>query len=378
MKKTTGILFFLFACIPLLQAQKTVSKEVMQTIYEEVKTPYKYGLVLTPSDNYHKMDCPTVFRKNGKWYMSYLVYNGKGGGDGRGYETWLAESDDLLHWNTLGRILSFAPEGSNRWDENQRAGYIALIDPQWEGTYEPQPFGGKYWLSYFGGMGRGYERGRLEIGIAFTDKDITQAHEWQTLDKPALSPLDKDAGWWENITQYKSFILWDKKKTLDYPFLMYYNAGGVNPVNNIKAERIGIALSDDMLHWKRYDGNPVINHEAPGIITADGVIQQFGDLYVMFYFGAFYKDRPYKAFNTFACSYDLINWTDWDGVDLIFPTEEYDNLFAHKSCVIKWDGVVYHFYCAVNKDDQRSIAVATSKDLGKSPLRFPKPDNNSE
>ncbi|MDR0700070.1 MAG: DUF4982 domain-containing protein [Tannerella sp.] len=375
MKKIIGVVLCVFACSPLSQAQKNVPQEVMQEIYEQTKTPYKYGLVIAPTDNHHKTDCPTVFRKNGKWYMSYLVYDGKSGKDGRGYETWLAESSDLLQWNTLGRILSFPKEGSGRWDENQRAGYIALIDHQWGGSYEPQSYDGKYWLSYFGGIGRGYEQGRLEEGIAFTDKDITQAHEWQTFDRPVLSPLDKDKGWWENITQYKSSIIWDRKKTLGYPFVLYYNAGGVNPANNVKAERIGIALSDDMLHWTRYKGNPVVNHEEG--ITGDGVIQQIGDVYVMFYFGAFWKNRPYKAFNTFACSYDLVHWTDWTGDDLIFPTEKYDNLFAHKSYVVKWNGVVYHFYCAVNEDDQRGIAVATSKDFGKSLVRFPKPDKET-
>jgi hypothetical protein len=35
--------------------------------------------------------------------------------------------------------------------------------------------------------------------------------------------------------------------------------------------------------------------------------------------------------------------------------------------------VVYHFYCAVNKADQRGIAVATSKDMGKSKLSFVAP-----
>jgi hypothetical protein len=41
--------------------------------------------------------------------------------------------------------------------------------------------------------------------------------------------------------------------------------------------------------------------------------------------------------------------------------------------VIKHDGVVYHFYCAVDAADNRGIAVATSKDLGTSTLRFEKP-----
>lgn len=42
--------------------------------------------------------------------MTYVVYNGKGGTDGRGYETWIAESDNLLEWRTLGRILSYRDE----------------------------------------------------------------------------------------------------------------------------------------------------------------------------------------------------------------------------------------------------------------------------
>lgn len=357
----------------VISARETVPDEVMKSVYEEIKTPYKYGMVLAPTDNYHKMDCPTVFRENNKWYMSYLVYDGKGGKDGRGYETWLATSDDLLHWTTLGRILSFP--GAERWDMHQRAGYIALIDYEWGGSYKAQRFDNKYWMSYFGSNSKGYEQGILKEGIAYTESDITEAHEWKTFDKPVLSPEDPDKGWWENITQYKSYVMWDKEKKLGHPFLMFYNAGGINPQNNIKAERIGIAMSDDMIHWERYKGNPVVNHEQG--ITGDGVIQKMGDVYVMFYFGAFHHNRPYKAFNTFACSYDLINWTDWKGEDLIIPSEKYDDLFAHKSCVVKWNGTVYHFYCAVNNNDQRGIAVATSKDLGKSIVRFPKPEKTT-
>lgn len=94
----------------------------------------------------------------------------------------------------------------------------------------------------------------------------------------------------------------------------------------------------------------------------------------MFYFGAFWTKKE-GAFNHFACSTDLVNWTDWTGDHLIQPSENYDRKFAHKSFVIKWEGVVYHFYCAVNQKDQRGIAVATSKDIGKSKLFF-KSENN--
>ncbi|MDD4992623.1 MAG: malectin domain-containing carbohydrate-binding protein [Paludibacter sp.] len=355
----------------ILSAQE-VSQSKMAEIYEQVKTPYKYGLALAPSDNNHKMDCPTVFRKGEKWYMTFVIYNGKTGTDGRGYETWMAESDDLLHWNITGRLLSYR---DGMWDCNQRGGFPALPDMTWGGSYELQPYKGKYWMTYIGGPTAGYEQGPLSIGLAWTDiANLGKAIEWQSALAPILSNKDKDAQWFENLIQYKSTIYWDKKKTLGAPFVMYYNAGGVHPETKLKGERIGIALSNDLKTWKRYAGNPVSAHEIQGMITGDAQIQQFGNLYVMFYFSAFNTNKPYKAYNTFACSYDLIHWYDWQGEDLITPSKEYDNLFAHKSYVINYKGVVYHFYCGVNKNDQRGICVATSKPMGRSEVHFPAPE----
>jgi predicted GH43/DUF377 family glycosyl hydrolase len=228
-------------------------------------------------------------------------------------------------------------------------------------------------MSYFGGKVSGYEAGLLSLGMAFTNKPIEQPHEWQCLPNPILTSLDKDVRWWENKKQFKSTVIWDKKKTTGFPFVMYYNANGDSAKNNIQTrwfERIGMAVSNDMVHWQRFKNEPVMHH--PRGITGDAVLQKMGDLWVMFYFGAFWEGRTKESFNRFACSYDLVNWTDWDGADLIKSSEPYDNRFAHKSFLINYKGVTYHFYCAVNKKDQRGIAVATSKDLGKSKLEFVK------
>ena len=379
------ILLTLLSLISVLSAfAAEIPSSVMQRIYNEVRTPYKYGMVVAPADNYHKIDCPTVFRVGDKWMMTYVVYNGKDGLDGRGYETWLASSDDLLHWNTEGRILSYKDEG---WDMNQRGGFPALIDWTWAGSYGISKFKKNYWLTYIGGHGTGYEAVRepLNIGIAWTDGDITQAHEWQSGDKPLLSINDKDVQWWEKLVQYKSTIYEVRnekgemrnampKELKKYRFIMFYNAGGINPENNLKAERIGIALSNDLKKWKRYEGNPVFANEVGGIITGDAQIAKMDDLYVMFYFKAYDPSRKYNAFNTFAVSRDLIHWQTWDGEDLIIPSKPYDEMFAHKSYVVKHDGVVYHFYCAVNNDQQRGIAVATSVPMGRSNVTFPKPE----
>lgn len=365
-------------------AQK-ISKNVMQKIYDEVKTPYKYGMVVAPKDNYHQIDCPMVYREGGKWYMTYVVYNGKDGTDGRGYETWLATSDDLLQWKTLGRLLCYADKG---WDMNQRAGYPALIDWTWNGSYEMAKYKGRHWMSYFGGEGTGYEaiRKPLNMGMAFTKGDITQAHPWETSPSPVLSITDKSAQWWEKLTHYKSTVYWDKNKTLGKPFVMFYNAGGINPANQLKAERIGIALSGNMTSWrrlplrtaKRKTGNPVFFHEAPGIITGDAQIVKFPHYYVMFYFSAYNPERKYNAYNTFAVSRDLVNWQDWEGADLVYPSKPYDDMFAHKSYVLKHQGVVYHFYCAVNHAGQRGIAVATSVPMGRSQVSFPTPEKKGK
>lgn len=258
---------------------------------------------VVPEDQSKKVDCPTIFRKDDMWYMTYFIF------DGRDYETWLAKSNNLLDWKVQGKILAFTD--STDWDDDQKTGYPAIQDPTWEGSYELNRFNGKYWMSYFGGSSRGKERGLLSADMAFTDKDPTAVHQWQRLESPIFMATDSNARWWENNTIYKTWVLLDESKTTTYPF-------------------------------------------------------------VMFYFGAFWPTRKdADAFNRFACSYDLVYWAEWEGANLIAPSEPYDNWFAHKSCVIKHNGIVYHFYCAVNnKEQDRGIAVATSKDIGKSDLRF--------
>ncbi len=340
---------------------KPISQQEMAKIYEQIKTPSKYGLVMVSPKANEMTDSPTIFRYANKWYMTYLLF------DGKGYETKIASSDDLLHWDTLGCILSRRDKG---WDMAQRGGYPALVNCTWGGDYEIERFDNRYWMTYLGGSKSGYETTPLSIGLAYSTYP-NLANEWQSDDVHILSPSDSDAQWFELNTQYKSAVIRDNKRLLGHDFLMFYNASGTNAETNITAERIGIAFSDDMTHWQRYENNPVVSHEDSNTISGDAHIQLIGDIYVMFYFRAFDPSKPYQAYNTFACSRDLIHWYDWQGTDLIYPTEEYDARYAHKSYLIHWNGVTYHFYCAVNAQGQRGIALATSKPLGTSAIQFP-------
>ncbi|MCH5687153.1 hypothetical protein LWM68_24495 [Niabella sp. W65] len=187
--------------------------------------------------------------------MTYIAF------DGKGYETWLASSKDLLNWKNLGRQMSFTKEG---WDQNQKAGYNALVDTKWGGNYQLGKYNGKYWMSYFGGASSGYEPEPLSIGMAYTVKKPTQAFEWQRLDHPVLSSSDPDVRWWENRNKlFKSYIIEDRVGKTGYKFIMYYNAVGDSLPNNKPTrwyERIGMAVSNDMVNWKRYQREPVVHH----------------------------------------------------------------------------------------------------------------------
>ena len=61
---------------------------------------------------------------------------------------------------------------------------------------------------------------------------------------------------------------------------------------------------------------------------------------------------------------NLIDWTKWDGTPLMKAECEWENIYAHKPWFIKYNNVIYQYYCAVNDKNERFIALATSKDVG--------------
>jgi predicted GH43/DUF377 family glycosyl hydrolase len=336
--------------IPAIPEGRMVDTNTMQQIYDAVKTPFKYGVVLQGEGTNELVDCPSVFRRDKHWYMMYVAISNK-----VGYQTFLAKSDDLLHWQKLGRVLSF-PDSTNEWDAWQGDGGVSLVDYHWAGSYGLEKFNGRYWLTYIGGKRQGYETDPLSLGVAWT-KNPAKAQEWHRLaENPVLGPKQSDTRPFETKTLYKSQVIHDGSQSLGWPFVMYYNGKYKNGF-----EQIGMAVSQDMVHWNRYGTNSVIvNGEAKkNGISGDPQIVKIGDVWTMFYFGAGWQPR---AFDTFACSYDLVHWTKWTGSHLIEPNEPYDKTYAHKPWVVKWKGVVYHFYCAVGTEG-RVIAVATSQDL---------------
>ncbi len=155
---------------------------------------------------------------------------------------------------------------------------------------------------------KGYESDPLAVGLAWT-ADPTKPEPWTRLEAPVLTRDQPDCRDWEKLTQYKSNIIHDKDSTLGYPYVMFYNGK-----RDSGYERIGMAVSKDMKTWLRYNKEPVIDNGKG--ISGDPQVVRMGDVWVMFCFGASWKPQ---AFDTFACSHDLVHWTKWTGAHLIEP-----------------------------------------------------------
>ena len=217
---------------------------------------------------------------------------------------------------------------------------------------------GQYLFAYIGGNLKGYETDPLSMGAA-TTPDFLKLDEYKKLDAPILSASDPDARPGETLTIYKADIFYDSRRTLGYDYVNAYNAK-----DDTQRESIFLAVSDDCIHWKRYGDRaiiPVTECKDSVKINGDPQIIMVDGYYVMLYF--IFDTAMKSAYNTFAVSEDLIHWTKWDGEPLVKPEYVWENVYAHKQWVIKENGIVYHYYCAVNDADERFIALATSQSV---------------
>ena len=324
-----------------------VDEQTMERVYQTLKTPYKKGAVMKFGDAL--CDSPSVFRWEDAWYMLFIKIDKITSTSG--YETHLARSKDLLHWEYMYPILLRKEDDS--WDSKQVAGYAAFVEYDINGSFSLQKINGAYRFAYLGGSLDGYETDPLFMGQGEVD-DICNPASYCRKASPVLSPLDKDARKGERLTIYKAYMFQDEAKILGYSYVNAYNAKDTD-----HKESIFLAVSNDGENWIRYGDKAIIfddSLEQNIQINGDPQILKIGDLYVMVYF--ILQDG--KAFNTFACSYDLLHWTKWDGKPLIESEYEWEDLYAHKPWIVVKDGVVYHYYCAVNNNNERFIALATN------------------
>lgn len=336
--------------IPFKNCEKrTVSEQTMHEIYDKIKTDGEKLTVMKLDDD--MTDSPSVFKKDGVWYLYFISISKDV--NKSGYETHLARSTDLLHWDYVGTV--FRRNGLDRWDSKQCAGYAAFKDIGFDGTNELIPVNGRYYISYLAGNSDGYEPDPLFMGQA-ANADPTDPDGFDRFPDPILAPDDADGRPFEEKTLYKSFMFIDDAEVTGYKYVNIYNAKASD-----RRERVFLAVSEDGEHWERYGDRHVFarqDRHPEVLITGDPQIVKIGDIYVMFYFT---WTEGQHAYNTFACSYDLVNWTDWEGEPLVKSDSPMDDEHAHKTWFIRDNGKNYHFYCAVNGRGERFIAVKVSK-----------------
>lgn len=299
-------------------------------------------------EEFKNTDCPTIYQLPGqtdRWLMSFIGFNGKG------YNSFVAESDDLVHWTNFRLAMGFGPEG-----EFDHGGCVV-------GAYLYESYGikaprvlkqrdGKYWTLYgCYPLQGGYELRPGYEGVATSENGLT----WRRA-KPTyiLSVHDDDVGKWEQSCIYQPWLVEQNGGFFDF-----YNAanGGI--------EQLGVAISDDLLNWSRYPGNPVVRNRAGGYdekFCSDGKVFRDGDHWTMFYFGV----GRGGAHIMIAFSRDLIHWT-------AHPEPLYkagghpgglDRQYAHKISLIfnPKNETFYMYYCACGNRG-RCIGLLTSKPL---------------
>jgi len=319
---------------------------------ETFETPYKYGkLVLSASggaDSFdsRSVDCPFVFHHAGRFYMTYIGF------DGKGYQTGLAESINLTDWRKLGSILRRDPNSpitryniALNWIVRQNAlgsmGDLKKIRGRFLGVYHAYP-------------NAGYEEGPAVIGLCWSDDLL----HWQ-VDPPCLKP--QDGADWERGGLYKPCLVEDHGT-----FYLFYNA---KTAEQRWHEQIGVATSRDLKTWRRYAGNPIVSNGGAGScdekFASDPCVMQSGKQWAFFYYSL---DAQGKARDLLATGDDLFRPQKVPKILIdVGPPGSVDETYAHKPSVVTFDGALYHFYCAVSgryPNETRGISVARSQPWG--------------
>ena len=290
------------------------------------------------------VDCPLVFQLEGRdgFYLWVTGFNGKG------YQTFLLESTDLLYWQYHSLSMGFGKNGAYDYGGVSFGG--ALFDHfTIESPRTLKKYNGLYHTLYgCYPKQNGYELRPGAQGLAVSEDGLV----WRRFSEntPVLSV--NGAKDWESDCIYQPFLLEE-----DGTFYNFYNAAKGD------FEQTGIAVSNDLKDWTRYTENPVLRNGDTGsydeVFCSDGKVFRDGDHWVMLYFGVGKGSAHIMA----AFSRDLMHWTR--DPEPLYPAggnpSGIDSKFAHKISLIRnpVNDTYYMFYCAVG-EKERAIGLITS------------------
>ena len=329
----------LFAVNALTASVALCAQTATDAETSDYRAPYKLGLpIIAPSGtpgafDQLAVDHPRLFVHDGRFYLSYLGY------DGISYQTALAVSDDLLHWERVGMVFT-RNQSTNNWDRLGRVVSSYLTPCDFRKNPELTRYKGRYWLFYHAYPGEGYEVGAAANGIAWADSPASL--EWHCLDKPVFT-VNPESGHWDSGGLYSICAVPFKDS-----FRLYYN-GKENgyPWH----EQMGIADPEDdsLTRWRRRPGGPAIPAgDFPWNANYTGGTPLY-DSYRgrwMRYFMGFSNDIGH-AYTGVGVSEDGIAWRHSPSPVLSPRAGEIDETHAHKTAHAWLNGDLYLIYCSV-------------------------------
>ncbi len=307
-------------------------------------------LKITGHEDFYNYDVPCVYQlpdQRDKWFMSFIGFNGKG------YNSFVAESNDLVHWTNPRLAMGFGKKGEFDYGGCVIGAYLYKSYDIKAPRILKQKYG-KYWTLYGCYAAQGsYEIDPGYEGVA-ASKD---GFSWQRVkDQPILSVHDSDVGEWEKDCIYQPWLVEYKG--------MYYNFYNAKKMPEW-IEQMGMATSENLMDWKRNVDNPVV-HVRPGgyddRFCSDGKVFRDGDHWVMFYFGVGHDGAHIMV----AFSRDLKHWTSHP--EPLYKAGGHpgglDKEFAHKISLIynQANDTFYMYYCAVGNKG-RCIGLLTSRKI---------------
>eukprot|EP00984_Skeletonema_dohrnii_P010549 scaffold4110_cov77-Skeletonema_dohrnii-CCMP3373.AAC.14 len=298
-------------------------------------------------------DVPTVFQLPGDetFYMSFIGF------DGTGYQSFIAESSDLVQWTKFRLAMGFGEERSFDF------GGVVLGAYHYESYHIDAPrvlkkANDDKFLSLYGAYEKKntYEPDPGYQGLASSSDGMNWKRE---KDESILSIHGPgEVSDWEKHSIYQPWLV-----EHDGVYYNFYNAKQMPEW----IEQIGIAKSQCLYEWERHNDNPIISVSRDGFDTqfcSDAKV--FWDAVEKHWAMFFYGVGRGAAHIMIAFSRDLIHW-ERDTTPLYQAggnPSGLDKKYAHKVSLVynPRNETFYMFYCAVG-DEGRGIGLITSKPL---------------
>lgn len=253
---------------------------------------------------------PIVIEKNGEYFM---FYTGKSFKKGIAHHLLLAKSKDLLHWDKVSEeVLGMGKK--EKWDSDFLAHNFVFEDE------------GKYYMLYDGSRINDWLE---EIGLA-ESKDLLN---WKKFAKNPVFKVGKN--WWEKRHVSRASIFKEKDT-----YYMYY-AG-----HDGQRERVGLVKGKSLPSLKRFLKDPVLDVGGKGewdeSSISDPRVFKYKGKYVMSYSGI---DGKQKERMGLAISSDLVKWKKYEKNPILDISKNgSDTISASRAHIVKKGKDFYIFY----------------------------------